>query len=98
MSDLHRHGHIEHAHEVGSIEHYHLGGVKPGQVSHDRVEELNEWGARQMPGFPYHHLCRAIELMGAFMMGANDAQVHMANEMRKAQVVRASLPPDWRVP
>jgi hypothetical protein len=35
--------------------------------------------------------------MAAFMMGAHDAQVHMANMSRLASPPRASLPKDWRV-
>jgi hypothetical protein len=42
-------------------------------------------------------LPQAIQLMAAFMMGAHDAQIHLANQARKAEVVRASLPPDWKL-
>jgi len=42
-------------------------------------------------------LVHAIALMGAFMMGAHDAQVHMANQVRRAGAVKASLPADWQV-
>jgi hypothetical protein len=55
------------------------------------------WIEDEYPEPPLRGLCLAIALMGAFMMGAHDAQVHMVNQARREAQVRASLPPDWRV-
>jgi len=55
------------------------------------------WIEDEYPRPPFGGLVQAIQLMAAFMMGSHDAQIHLANQMRKAAEVRAPLPPGWTV-